>query len=246
MINHLFLRLGAKEKRFTRVDFRYSIFDTCYLRGCVFDSCDFTGCRFLGTSLYGSSFTGCKFDYAIFEKTIVDTDLLNTSCPGHENLKMRFARSLRMNFQQLGDAQSANRAIEIELQATEVHLKKAWSSNESYYRAKYKSWHRAKVFFQWLDFKILDWVWGNGESAAKLLRSVVLVLLAILAIDAIVFMDPWHLKSYADALIRSPQIFLGILTPPNYPGWYLALVMSVRLIAFGFFMSIVIKRFNRR
>jgi len=46
-VNQLFIRLVAKGKRFTKVDFKYSIFDACYLRDCIFDSCDFTGCRFL-------------------------------------------------------------------------------------------------------------------------------------------------------------------------------------------------------
>ncbi|HEY6167115.1 MAG TPA: pentapeptide repeat-containing protein [Verrucomicrobiae bacterium] len=245
-VNHLFVRLVAKERRFTKIDFRYSIFDGCYLRSCTFDSCDFTGCRFTGTSLYGSSFNGCKFDYATFEKTIVDSDLLNTSCPGPENLKMKFARTLRMNFQQLGDAQAANQAIHVELEATEVHLKKAWNSNESYYRAKYKSWKRIEMFLEWVGFKLLDWVWGNGESPIKLLRSIGLVLVAIAAIDATCFMDAGQLSSYKHAVLRAPQVFLGTLMPKEYPGFYLTLILTVRLIAFGFLMSIIIKRMNRR
>ena len=245
-VNHLFVRLVAKKKRITKVDFRYSIFDTCYLRGCVFDSCDFTGCRFIGTSLYGSSFDGCKFDYAVFEKTIVDSDLLNTSCPGPENLKMKFARTLRVNFQQLGDAQAANRAIEVELAATEIHLKKAWNANESYYRRKYKCWMRIKMFFEWVGFKLLDWVWGNGESPLKLLRSAALLLAMIALVDATFFMDPLKASSYGLGLQHAPQIFFGTLKPPGYPGFYLALIVAMRLIVFGLFMSIVIKRMNRR
>ena len=136
-MNHLFVRLVAKDKQFTKVDFKYSIFDTCYLRGCKFDSCDFTGCRFVGTNLHGAKFSGCKFEYSIFERTVVDNYILDTECPGSENLKMKFARTLRMNYQQLGDAESVNKAIRIELQATEVHLHKAWGSKESYYRKKY-------------------------------------------------------------------------------------------------------------
>ena len=50
---------------------------------------------------------------------------------------MKFARTLRMNYQQLGFAESVNKAIQIELQATEIHLYKAWRSNEAYYRKKY-------------------------------------------------------------------------------------------------------------
>jgi uncharacterized protein YjbI with pentapeptide repeats len=76
LTNYLFIRLVAKGKKFTNVDFKYSIFDTCYLRNCHFDSCDFTGCRFIGTNLTGSSFAGCKFDYVNFERTLVENDIL--------------------------------------------------------------------------------------------------------------------------------------------------------------------------
>lgn len=246
LINHLFVRLVAKGHRFINVDFKYSIFDACYLRNCTFDSCDFTGCRFVGTNLYGSSFAGCKFDYSSFEKTVIDNDILDTGCPGSENLKMRFARALRMNYQQLGDAVSANKAIGVELQATEVHLRKAWHSNESYYRKKYTGWKRAKSFLEWAEFKVLDFIWGNGESALKLTRAIIFILVMMSMIDAVAFKDPQRLGSYAQAFFEAPQVFLGTLSPTNYPNSYLTSILLVRLVTFGFFMSIIIKRFNRR
>lgn len=245
-INHLFVRLVAKNKRFVNVDFKYSIFDTSYLRNCTFDSCDFTGCRFVGTNLYGSSFTGCKFEYSNFERTLIDSDILDTGCPGPENLKMKFARTLRVNYQQLGDAASANKAIQVELKATEIHLHKAWSSNESYYRKKYAKWKRATAFVEWVQFKTLDFIWGNGESTLKLIRSTAVILLIMTVIDVIAFGNAQLISSYANSLSESPQIFLGTLTPANYPKSYLTAILFVRLVTFGFFMSIIIKRFNRR
>lgn len=245
-VNHLFVRLVAKGRRFVNVDFKYSIFDSSYLRNCTFDSCDFTGCRFVGTNLYGSSFTGCKFEYSNFEGTIIDSDILDTGCPGPENLKMKFARTLRVNYQQLGDATSANKAIQVELKATEIHLHKAWSSNESYYRKKYAKWKRVKAFIEWVQFKTLDFIWGNGESTLKLIRSTVVILLIMTAIDVLAFRNTHLISSYQNSLYESPQIFLGTLTPANYPRSYLTAILFVRLVTFGFFMSIIIKRFNRR
>ena len=89
--NHIFERVSAKKVRFEEVDFRYSVFDGCYLRLCVLNSCDFTGCRFVGSSFHGATFEGCKFDYAVFERTLIDNHILDTCCPPYENLKLRFA-----------------------------------------------------------------------------------------------------------------------------------------------------------
>jgi uncharacterized protein YjbI with pentapeptide repeats len=132
--NHLFTRLVAKDRRFTKVNFRYSFFEHSYLRDCHFDSCDFTGCRFTNTNLAGSKFSGCTFNYAYFEKTLVEPAILETECPSYENLKLRFARTLRINFQQLGDAGAANKAMNVELAATATHLRKAAWSNEAYFQ----------------------------------------------------------------------------------------------------------------
>lgn len=244
--NWLFIRLVAKSRRFAKVDFRYTTFDACYLRGCVFDECDFTGCRFVSSNLHGSSFSGCKFDYATFEKTEIDVDVLSSGCPATENQTMRFARSLRVNYQQLGDAEAVNKAIAVELQATGVHLKKSWRSKESYYRKKYAGLRRAAQFLRWFQFKALDLIWGNGESVWKLLRAVTFVIVMIALIDVIVFGNPSLVANYGRALVAAPSILLGIDAPESYPRLYLAVIVFTRLVLFGFFMAILIKRFNRR
>ena len=240
------VRLVAIGKRFTKITFANSTFDNCYLRNCQFDSCNFTGTRFSSTNLHGAKFTGCHFDYATFERTIIDDAVLTDNCPAHENQKMRFARSLRTNYQQIGDAAAANRAIRVELDATEIHLHKAWSSNDHYYRTKYKGFSRATQFISWVRFKLLDYLWGNGESVTALLRAVIVVIAAIAILDFATYPTPLTSKDAMASLLRAPQIFFGV-TSPHYisPGW-VTMVTIARLIFFGLFMSILIKRFNRR
>jgi len=244
--NRLFIRLVVKGKRFENVDFKYTIFDTCYLRSCIFDSCDFTGCRFISTNLFEARFNGCKFDYATFERTIIDSNILDTNCPGWENLKLKFARTLRMNFQQLGDSESVNKAIKVELEATEAHLHKAWKSNESYYRNKYAGLNRAKKFFEWLYFKTLDFIWGNGESVSKLLRTIIIIFLLMTICDVFAFKDATKINNYWNSFWMMPEIFLGVASPSNYHKLYLAFIVFTRLAMIGFFLSIFIKKFNRR
>lgn len=127
--NKVFVRLGARKGTvFRNVSFTHSIFEGCYLANCSFDSCDFTGCQFSGSNFHNAAFSGCKFWYATFERTQIDDDILTSEAPAEENLRMRFARTLRMNFFQLGDAKAVNRAISLELQATEQYLRNSWST----------------------------------------------------------------------------------------------------------------------
>ncbi len=245
--NHVFTRLVAIRKTFTRVNFSYSFFDGCYLRDCNFDSCDFTGSRFSNTQLPGAKFSGCKFEYATFDKTLIDPTVLDTECPGYENLKSRFARTLRTNFQQLGDAVAVNKAMRVELSATEIHLKKAWCSNEAYYRSHHPGFfRRALAFLEWLRFKILDFIWGNGENLNRLIRSVLIVLALMTVGDAFAFGDPGRIRSYIESFSKSFEVFFGALSPDSYWKGYLALITCVRLVAVGFFLSIIIKKFSRR
>jgi len=244
--NYMFLRLVARRRRFRNVNFRYSIFDSSYLRDCVFDSCDFTGCRFVGTNLSGSRFSGCKFEYVIFERTYLEPDLLDTECPSYENQKARFARTLRTNFQQIGNAIGANKAMAVELQATEIHLHKAWRSTESYYRKKYTGWHRFQMFIEWCRFKTLHYIWGNGESASRLVASIVAIGIVASVADTVAYRDLHRLDSYWQSLKSMPAIFLGVDSPVHYPKSYLASITFIRLVVMGFFLSIIIKRFNRR
>lgn len=243
--NHLFVRVVAKRKTFTSVDFKYSIFDGCYLRGCRFVSCDFTGCRFLSTNFHGSTFSSCSFPYATFEKTIIADDILETQAPNFENQTARFARTLRVNYQQLGEAESVNKAIRIELQATKTHLYEAWHSKKDYYRKKYLGFKRFSSFLKWFWFSALHLLWGNGESAIKLLCSV-LALFSLMAIyDAIHVADPSQLRSYWHGICTAPEVFLGTRTFPQYAYWYVTTVAIARLLSFAAFTSILLKRCER-
>jgi hypothetical protein len=105
---------------------------------------------------------------------------------------------------------------------------------------------RAGKFFEWLKFKILDFIWGNGENTYKLIRSVLLIIIGMALIDALTFKDPTKVLSYFDAILEMPAVFLGVSSPTFYPDLYLAFIFFTRLVAMGFFMSIIIKRFNRR
>lgn len=243
----IYVRLNAKKETTIRnVSFQHSIFDGGYFNNCVFDSCDFTGCRFIGCNFHLTAFTGCKFDYAVFERCQIDDDILEREAPREENLKMRFARSLRMNFQQIGDAKAVNRAISQELEATSSYLKKSWSSSETYYREKYPGWKKLPQFMKWLEFRVLDAIWGNGENTLKLLRTIIVIHLMIAIYDTYKFGNAWDVRDYLTSFAASPGVFFGITYPHTYPVWFSSAIAATRLIGFAFLTAILVKRFGRR
>ena len=245
--NKVFVRLGARKGTvFRNVSFTHSVFDHCYLANCTFDTCDFTGCRFVGSNFHQSPFLGCKFWYANFERTQIDDDILTSEAPAEENLRTRFARTLRMNFSQLGDSKAVNLAISLELEATEQYLRNSWSTKRnSYYRKKYPGWKQGRQFLRWVDFKMLDLIWGNGESILKLVRSIAVVVAAIAIYDVVSAGKLLDLSAYWEGMKQAPAVFLGVLTK-SYSPLALSLIAGSRYIGLALLTALLVKRFGRR
>lgn len=244
--NRVFIRGVAKGKKFEHVNFNYCIFDVCYFRNCVFTHCNFVGCRFTGTSFNGSKFICCDFRYAVFERTQVDVNSLVESAPDEENLRAKFFRSLRVNYQQQGDTESVNFVIRQELKATRKHLSKSWRSEEEYYRKKYQSLNRIGKFFEWLSFVILDWIWGNGESLKRLLLTVFIIFSCILFYLMSTASGDLTLKIFCENLKQTPLVFLGTKSIAGDNDGVFALIYFIRLVVFGLFMSLLVKKISRR
>ncbi|KAA9332776.1 pentapeptide repeat-containing protein [Adhaeribacter soli] len=244
--NKHFVRIGSKDQNFKKINFSHTYFENCYFRNIVFDSCNFNGCKFINCNFQGSTFPGSRFEYATFEKTFIDSEILDNNCPSWNNLTLKFARTLRTNYQGIGEAESVNKAIKIELQATKEHLYESWKSKSAYYRNKYKGFDRLKMFFKWLNFKIQDIIWGNGESPIKLFSTGLFLWILISILDTLFYKDPKILPNYVSSFCEVPSIFMGINKPADYPNLHLTLITIIRFIGFALFTSIIIKRFNRR
>ena len=244
---NVFERLNAKKVTFKNVSFAHGIFDGCYFNECVFDTCDFTGCKFIGSNFHQSAFRGCDFRYTLFENSQLDDDILISEAPREENLKMRFARSLRMNFQQIGDAKAVNKAITVELNATAVYLYKSWRSGETYYKDKYPGFFNGIVqFLKWVEFWILNFIWGNGESILKFIRTIIITLIVIAVYDTNTSGGPINIGFYLSSFLKSPAIFLGILSPENFSTGILSIVTGIKYVSFALLTTLLVKRFSRR
>ncbi|MEC4049120.1 pentapeptide repeat-containing protein [Flavobacterium sp. SUN046] len=252
--NHLFVRAIARKMIFKNVDFSKTYFENCYLRDCRFIRCNFEGAKFTGSNLIGSYFKDCNFDYVTFEKTFVDDEIFQCA-PKRDNLRYKFARSLKLNYASIGDYIKASKAVTIELEATKSHLKDSWLSGEEWYKLKYGGIKRRfEQFRKWVAVSLLDFVWGNGESLWRLIRFN-LIIFSILTLFHIFSKSVTDVYKILDIfIIKIPSNYFGIVvkgTDNNnyfdyYPAWLNLTLVITRLICFGLLMSIIIKKYNRR
>lgn len=158
--------------------------------------------------------------------------------PQKENIKSSFARNLRTNFQQLGDSRNVNRAILIELEATREHLKKICYDHSSHYRDKYKSWRRVKGFQDYYTFIFFDFIWGNGESLWKLLRSLLLLIVLINFVD-------FYYNTETE-VTRGFNLLLGTTQLKLIPETWNSIFLLIRLLMMSLLTALIIKRISRR
>jgi preprotein translocase subunit SecE len=150
-----------------------------------------------------------------------------------------------MNYSQIGDAKAVNMAITVELEATETYLKKSWKLEETYYKNKYPGKKAIKQFFRWVQFKILDIVWGNGESITKLLRSLLWFLIAMTFYDTVFHGNAENLLDYWSRFLIAPSVFLGI-EHGDYSRGALSLIAAARFVGIALLTTLLVKRFGRR
>lgn len=246
----IFTRLVAnKYTRFVNVDFSYCIFDNAYMRNCVFDNCKFIGCKFAGSNFLSSNFVKCNFEYANFEKTFVDVDSIVDNLSESPNLRHRMLKSLRVNFQQLGDIDAVNRMILLELDASEQYLRLASFSDKEYILKKHGGFKkRTLALLRLINFHFFNLIWGNGEKIQNLILFFVFILITI------VFYDMLHvgvdksdsIKYLFNSIQKAPVVFFINIYPDYYSDFFKTILVFLKLFIFALFTSIIIKRLNRR
>ena len=176
----------------------------------------------------------------MFESEILDI------APSQSNLKLKFARSLRMNFQQIGDSKSVNKAINIELEATRDYLWSSWTSGEKYYSEKYAGIKRLHQFIKWLNFKFFDLLWGNGEKGSRLIYVILIVVGFLSLYDWINIKHSENIYELGKSFGYAFAMFFGVEKSNNYSSFVLGSIALIRLILFAMLTAILIKRLGRR
>lgn len=238
-----FRRVYAVDIVFENVNFKQVNFEECYFRNCTFIRCDFTGSKFRDCYLMGSKFPGCLFRYIVFYETLIDDGFLERYLPSEENLARDLVRALRVNFSQIGNYDGVNKAAKKEVELTGVHLYKAAYSNEGYYRSKesYSGVNRLFFLLSHARWKLENWVWGNGESIFR----VVLFGVFFIFLSSFLVYDPCEIGFY-DAFLSTWYEFWDVDPDFIIDQNVSVLLAAGRFLLFGLFISVLVKRMEKR
>lgn len=175
-----FQDVGAKDVTFVNCDFKYCVFERCYFRDATFHHCDFTGARFIDSNLRGATLTTCNLKYTSYKGTVLDAGQFEANLPADwENVRAEVIRSLRVNAHGLGDSETVNHFILLEMNATLEHWKKAtfhWFQHGTYYK-KYGGSKWLGSLWKLVFYRFDRFAWGHGERPWRILRNIVLIIL---------------------------------------------------------------------
>lgn len=250
--NSIYIRISQSRDLVSikNIIFDHSYFSDCKLRKIHFENCSFVNCYFYDCDFSKSSFSNCDFRYSKFKDTLVDTDIFN-SAPRENNLLMKFSNNLRVNYRDLGDKSSEDISIQYELKANEDHLYDSWISENAYYRKKYKGFERFKKLIEWLSFELNKFIWGNGESFIQLILSSIIIILLLGVVSSFIGEDFFNIEKLCSSIFFVFSYFIGSVDNSEIKdiiksGSIRNLVVLVRTVFFGLFISILIKKYSRR
>ena len=172
--NHSFLNTKIQNGVFLNC-----VFIGCYFRRAELQNTRFIGCRFIDCIFSNISLKSCDFKYSVFHGCQLPFDELVHCLPSEHNLREEITRNLAIESSNLGLAREARSYRIAKIQAHEKHLLAAVEGNSKWYQNHFDSLRRGKALMQWLLSLLNRWLWGYGESAWVLVRTLLIVSVII-------------------------------------------------------------------
>jgi hypothetical protein len=169
--------------------FLQTTFEDCYFRTVNFKNVDFTGSTFRNCNFEKSTFDEkCAFYYCTFDNCYIRAEEIMERIPDNSrpNQRMTLARNLKTNFANLGDKESSDIFMGIEIEAEEADSWGIFRNKSKYYKSKHNSpKYRFAALIKYFNSKLSGLIWGYGFELTNLFISYIAVLLIITAIICI-------------------------------------------------------------
>lgn len=246
--------VGGKNIIFDSCDFSYAVIERGYFHQATFKNCKFIGTRLISCNFRSTKIEMCDFRYATFTGTVIPINEISSNFPYEPNQKRDLIQSLRANSISIGDYQTNNDLLSLELKATTQHHLNIVKRPHSYYLKKYTGKDRFKSFIKYLGLKSEDLIWGYGLSPQRL----IIFALSIITITAAIL--SWQETSIGSSIEEiyssfknnfSHSLFALLdlaLVPPdllNKHNVIFACIVIFRVTILGLLVSVLYRRYAR-
>lgn len=170
-----FRRIGARNAVFRKCSLTQCLFEDTYFRKASFNDVRFTGSTFRKCNLEKATFQGCDLRFCKFESTFLNRDEIVGNLPVEPILRRNLARNLRKNFEALGDKESSDVFLNIEIEAHEQELLGGFRRKTAYYQQHYTQVDQVIAGLKYITSKLSGIVWGYGHRLSRLLASYLVV-----------------------------------------------------------------------
>jgi hypothetical protein len=197
---------------------------------------------------------GTEFMFPQFKGCFVKFDEMHPNLPSEPELREIVAVELAREAYALGNTRDARRYRLVALRAHENHLWRAARASSSYYRDHYDAVDRVEAGAAWIGSQVNRLIWGNGERGFVLLRNF---LLLVFIAFPLLFYGVGGLEVASGKLTTIDYELLSLDTATSYSGLsgvdlvstasriVAASELTVGLLAFGLFITILFRRITR-
>jgi hypothetical protein len=197
---------------------------------------------------------GTEFMFPQFKGCFVKFDEMHPNLPSEPERREIVAVELAREAYALGNTRDARRYRLVALRAHENHLWRAARASSSYYRDHYDAVDRVEAGAAWIGSQVNRLIWGNGERGFVLLRNF---LLLVFIAFPLLFYGVGGLEVASGKLTTIDYELLSLDTATSYSGLsgvdlvstasriVAASELTVGLLAFGLFITILFRRITR-
>ncbi|MFQ2892872.1 pentapeptide repeat-containing protein [Aeromonas caviae] len=250
----ILLDVGGKNIIFDSCDFSYAVIERGYFHQATFKNCKFIGTRFISCNFRSTKIEMCDFRYATFIGTVIPINEISSNFPYEPNQRRDLIQSLRANAISIGDYQTNNDLLSLELKATTQHHLNIVKRPHSYYLRKYTGIDRIKSLLKYLGLKFEDLVWGYGLSPQRLIifaLSIITVTAAILSWQEISLDSSMYeiyslfTNNFANSLFALLDLALVPSDSVNKHNVIFACIVIFRVTILGLLVSVLYRRYAR-
>jgi hypothetical protein len=253
--NSVFVNVGltgqnTSPAEINAVDLSYSFIDRCYFRNVVFRDCKFIGTRIERSNFRQCQFHSCDFSYAFFVQTMLPIDSIEYMLSDRPNVSRELLRVLRANAVSVGDYESQNRCITLELKAQTEYFRRAIRQSDPYYREKYDTfWKRMALRRRAVVNYIERYFWGHGEGIGQVIGSTFAFLLSCSVSESVLGATNHSSLAELWASFKSNTVSTFLDVPGSdgrFDVLYSVVLVCARYLILGLLFSAIFRRLSHR